>query len=124
MSGRVQKESADDSDRVDDAVDPRVQVSATAAARVFVARMVSPPPPSSSRLAILTLSSSARRGLAIAIKSWKKPRRATCSNNEFHRGFRTLVPFSLANVSYFCPLPPPARPRTHTRTNHKMSPIP
>lgn len=35
MSGRVQKESADDSDRVDDAVDPRVQVSA---ARVCVAR--------------------------------------------------------------------------------------
>lgn len=26
MSGRVQKESADDSDRIDDAVDPRVQV--------------------------------------------------------------------------------------------------
>jgi len=37
MSGRVQKESADDSDRVDDAVDPRVQVSA-AAVRVCVAR--------------------------------------------------------------------------------------
>lgn len=27
MSGRVQKESADDSDRIDDAVDPRVQVN-------------------------------------------------------------------------------------------------
>lgn len=26
MSGRVQKESGDDSDRIDDAVDPRVQV--------------------------------------------------------------------------------------------------
>lgn len=32
MSGRVQKESADDSDRVDDAVDPRVQVRAIACA--------------------------------------------------------------------------------------------
>lgn len=27
MSERVQKESADDSDRIDDAVDPRVQVN-------------------------------------------------------------------------------------------------
>lgn len=32
MSGRVQKESADDSDRVDDAVDPRVQVRVVACA--------------------------------------------------------------------------------------------
>lgn len=27
MSGRVQKESGDESDRIDDAVDPRVQVN-------------------------------------------------------------------------------------------------
>jgi len=41
MSGRVQKESADDSDRVDDAVDPRVQVS-VAAVRVCVAQTEQP----------------------------------------------------------------------------------
>lgn len=60
MSGRVQKESADDSDRIDDAVDPRVQVSAAAAAaavRVCVARTESRGVPPRHR-AILTLSSS------------------------------------------------------------------
>lgn len=36
MSGRVQKDSADDSDHIDDAVDPRVQVSAVAVVAVCV----------------------------------------------------------------------------------------
>lgn len=35
MSGRVQKESADDSDRIDDAVDPRVQVNQCVLRRII-----------------------------------------------------------------------------------------
>ena len=54
MSGRVQKESADDSDRVDDAVDPRVQVS-VAAVRVYVAQTEQPREGSPCDSAISTL---------------------------------------------------------------------
>jgi len=115
MSGRVQKDSADDSDRVDDAVDPRVQVSARCRrrprARTDHGRGGGGVP------AILTLSSSE---ISLRLNRAEK-------NHVVHT--RTMIftaslgvprqfPFSFASVSYFFP-----SLRPHTRTNHKTSPI-
>lgn len=123
MSGRVQKDSADDSDRVDDAVDPRVQVSA--AARVCVARTVplSAYPSSStssSRFAILTLSSSARR--ETSRQRLNRAGRSRVVRRGSNGEFRTPGPIFLRERLLLSP-PPSAHARTHTRTNHKTSPF-
>lgn len=117
MSGRVQKDSADDSDRVDDAVDPRVQVSARCRRRPRVSpgrnhgRGGSP-------LATRNIDTLVVRDLA-AIKS--------CGKNHVVRRTRATIftaslsvqrqfSFSFASVSYFFPsLRLLAHAHTHAR---------
>lgn len=122
MSGRVQKESADDSDRVDDAVDPRVQVSA---ARVCVAR--TEPRDTGTRGGggegsprridtFVVGEKRPRHGWTVR----KKSRRAMRSNGDFHRGSRRATPIPIFPcVSYLFPSPlrPLGRSPTHAYTH-------
>lgn len=126
----MQKESADDSDRVDDAVDPRVQVSA-AARRVCIARIGGE---RGGVPTILTLSVVGEKRISPrAVKSrGKESRGATRSNDDFHRASSSSVrdassQFPSPTSPTFFPFPPPARPPvrspTHAHT-HESSNVP
>lgn len=126
----MQKESADDSDRVDDAVDPRVQVSAVRRRRPRVARTERATAGQGGEErgvpAVLTLS--LRRGLADRLNRAENIASRDALERRFSPpGLGVRTPVFLANVSYLLPSPSDrsaARPRTHTRMNHKTSPIP